>query len=61
VARRQRFARRNQPPAPLVKERRYCIKARSDGGYVNRLIKISIETRRGDLYPDSIIAFFTNP
>ena len=60
AARRQRFARRNQPPTPLVKERRDRVKARLDGGDINHPIKISTETNRGDLYRDSIVTFFTN-
>ena len=60
AARRQRFARRNQPPTPLVKERRDRVKARLDGGDINHPVNISIKTNRGNLYRDSIVAFFTN-
>jgi len=59
TTRRQRLARRNQPPPALVKERRDGGKARLDGGDIDHRLKIPSAPLLDYPYLDSFIAFFS--
>jgi hypothetical protein len=58
ATRRQRLARRNQPPPALVKQRRDGLTARRDGGDIDHRLKTPTPPLPEYLYLDPFIAFF---